>query len=155
MSDTPITDAFLRTDGVRLGQIRNSVDWSVIPTPKESKLIDFARQLERELAEARKEIERYEKDALMGKLLPDAGMEELARRLAECEKRAFALASNQCHKPIARENGDHGCEYQDAEKKARNEALEQARQWCLDNAEDSLIDIYDCAHAIGAMKEER
>jgi hypothetical protein len=47
-----------------------------------------------------------------------AVFDELARRLAECEKRAFALASNQCHKPIARENGDHGCEYQDADLKA-------------------------------------
>jgi len=54
MSDTPITDAFLRTDDVRLDDSckRNSLDWSVIPTPKENKLIDFARQLERELAEA-------------------------------------------------------------------------------------------------------
>ena len=43
--------------------------------------------LQPQLAEARREIERLE---------------------AEC----FSLAANQCHKPLALEGGDHGCEYQ-------------------------------------------
>jgi len=64
MSDTPRTDAFIKSDDVRLDAscMRSAVDWSTIPMKRESLLIDFARQLEHELTAAKVEIERLTRE---------------------------------------------------------------------------------------------